>query len=177
MNSSFDVVPLKKANAEFIYATLTDWFKEKGVQLSKLVAKPYTRELDRSYVCLSIYMYVIDALDSPRNDPHFSSYSDLKIVQQVLNLPELKVIKSSDTCWLAHERCVKAVKESYSAIVIAPGSFYEQTPEPEALGINKVLSRKSTVIAIFLLDFVLPQVAKLSKHLQTEKLNCYLWPG
>ena len=37
----------------------------------------------------------------------------LKEVQRVLNTPELKVIKPSDTRWLAHERCVKAVRENY----------------------------------------------------------------
>ena len=50
-------------------------------------------------------------------------------------------------------------------------SFYEQTHEPEALGLSKALSRKSTVIAMYLLDFVLPQVAKLSKCLQTEMVD------
>ena len=30
----------------------------------------------------------------------------LKMVQQVLDLPELKIAKLSDTYWLAHERCV-----------------------------------------------------------------------
>ena len=63
------------------------------------------------------------------------------------------------------------MKESYVAIVTALESFYEQTHEPEALGLSKALSRKYTVIAMYLLDFiVLPQVAKLSKCLQTEKL-------
>ena len=87
------------------------------------------------------------------------------------SIPELKVTKLSDTRWLAHERCVKAVNERYVAIMTALESFYEQTNEPEALGLSKVLSRKSTVIAMYLLDFVLPQVAKLSKCLQTEKLD------
>lgn len=89
-------------------------------------------------------------------------------IQKVLNLPELKIIKPSDTHWLAHERCVKAVKASYAAIVISLESIYEGTHEPEALGIGKA---KSTLIAIFLLDFVLPVVAKLSKCLQAEKLT------
>ena len=77
-------------------------------------------------------------------------------------MPELKIVKLSDTRWLAHERCVKAVKENYSAIVIALNNIYEQTNEPEALGLSTALSKKSTVAAMFLLDFVLPQVAKLS---------------
>ncbi len=89
----------------------------------------------------------------------------------MLDLPELKVTKPSDTRWLAHEQCVKAVKKSYASIVIALETFYEETHEPEALGLNKALSKKSTVMAIYLLDFVLPQVAKLSRCLQAEKLD------
>ena len=46
----------------------------------------------------------------------------LKKVQKVLDFPELKIVKPSNTRWLAHERCVRAVKESH---------------EPEALGIKK----------------------------------------
>ena len=40
-----------------------------------------------------------------------------------------------------------------------------------ALGISKALSSKSTLSAVYLLDYVLPQVAKLSKTLQSEKLD------
>ena len=51
---------------------------------------------------------------------HFSPKraKSLKEIQHVLNLPEMKVIKPSDTRWLAHERCVKAVKVSYTALVV-----------------------------------------------------------
>ena len=95
----------------------------------------------------------------------------LRIYCQNLVSFQLKVTKPSDTRWLAHERCVKAVKESSVAIVTALESFYEQMHEPEALGLSKALSRKSTVIAMYLLHFMLPQVAKLSKFLQAEKLD------
>ena len=80
----------------------------------------------------------------------------LREVQLVLDLPELKTIKPSDTRWLAHECCVKAVKGSYSAIVNALNNIYEQTHEPEALGISKVICKPSTVSAIYLLDYALP---------------------
>ena len=86
---------------------------------------------------------------------------------------EFKIVKPSDTRWLlAHEHCVKIVKENYCAIVIAFNNIYEETHEPEALGISKALSKKSTISAMFLLDYVLPQVANLSKILQTEKAGC-----
>ena len=64
---------------------------------------------------------------------------------------------------------VKAVKANYTAIVIILENIYEQSHEAEALGISKALSKETTLSAIFLLDFVLPLVIKLSKCLQTEK--------
>ena len=74
---------------------------------------------------------------------HYSSKRAecLKEVQSILELPEMKVIKPSDTRWLAHERCVKADKVSYSAIVIAPASIYEMSHEPDALGIHGSLCK------------------------------------
>ena len=41
----------------------------------------------------------------------------LKEIQHVLNLSEMKVIKPSDTRWLAHELCVKT-EASYTAVVV-----------------------------------------------------------
>ena len=104
---------------------------------------------------------------------HFSPKraQSLKEIQNVLDLPELKVAKPSDTRWLAHERCVKAVKSVYAAIVTTLDNIYEQLHEPEALGLSKALSKTKTIAAIFLLDYTLPQVAKLSKVLQTENLD------
>ena len=43
----------------------------------------------------------------------------LKKIQKVLDLPELKIVKPSDTHWVANEYCVKAVKANYSLIVLA----------------------------------------------------------
>ena len=42
-------------------------------------------------------------------------------------------MKPSDTRWLALEHCVKAVKASYSSIVLALENIYEISHEPEAL--------------------------------------------
>ena len=72
----------------------------------------------------------------------------LREIQQVLRMPELKIVKPSDTRWLAHERCVKTVKENYSAIVMALNNLYEETHEPEALGISRALSKKSAFFSL-----------------------------
>lgn len=66
---------------------------------------------------------------------------------------------------------MKAVKASYSAIVVALDHIYQETHEPEALGISKALCKHSTIAAVYLLDYTLPQVAKLSRALQTEYLD------
>ena len=78
------------------------------------------------------------------------------------DLPELKIVKPSDTCCLALERCVKAVKASYSSIVLALENIYETSHEPEALGLSKTLSSHFTIASMYLLDYILPQVAKLT---------------
>ena len=39
-------------------------------------------------------------------------------------MSELKVIEPSDTRWLAHERCVKVVKENYYAIDIVMNQMH-----------------------------------------------------
>ena len=55
----------------------------------------------------------------------------LKEVQKVLDLQELKIVKPSDTRWLTHERCVHAVKASYSAVVACLDHIYTDTHEPD----------------------------------------------
>ena len=65
---------------------------------------------------------------------------------------------------------MKAVKASYGAIVTALNDIHQNTHEPEAL-LSKALSKQSTVAAIYMLDYVLPQLAKLSRTLQTEHLD------
>ena len=97
----------------------------------------------------------------------------LKEIQKVLDLPELKIVRPSDTHWLAHERCVKAVKASYSSIVLTLENIYETSHEPEVLGLSKALSSHSTIAAMYLLDYILPQVAKLNRALQTKHLDPY----
>ena len=63
------------------------------------------------------------------------------------------------------------MKASYGAIVACLHHIYTDFHEPEAFGLMKILCKKSTVAAIYLLDYVLPQLAKLSRALQTESLD------
>ena len=75
-------------------------------------------------------------------------------------------MKPSDTCWLAHEHCVKAVKASYNSIVPALENIYVKH-HMNHLGLSKALSSHSTIAAMYLLDYILP-MAKISHALQTK---------
>ena len=83
----------------------------------------------------------------------------------------MKIIKPSDTRWFAHEQCVKAVKVSYTALVVSLDSNYQNFHAPEGLRLYKALSKFTTIAVIYLLDYTLPLVAKLSESLQTKQLD------
>jgi len=88
----------------------------------------------------------------------------LKEIQRVLEMPEFKIVKPSDTWWLAHESFKRELlchcHCSQQHIWMSQKQWELAKPWP-----------KSTISAMFLLDYVLPQVTKLSKTLQTEKLD------
>ena len=98
----------------------------------------------------------------------------LKEIQKVVDLPELRIMKPSDTRWLVHELCFKAVKASYRLIVLAHENIYETSHESENLGLSKALSSHSTIAAMYLLDYILPHVTKRSRALQTNHLDLSL---
>ena len=75
----------------------------------------------------------------------------LKEILHVLNLPEMKAIKPSDSHWLAHEWCVKTVKVSCTALAVIVESNYLHAPE--ASGLHKALSKFTTIAVIYLLDY------------------------
>ena len=83
----------------------------------------------------------------------------------------MKVTRASDTGGLAHEWCIKAVKMSYTALVVTLDCNYQNFHAPEALGLYKALSKFTTIATIYLLYYTLPLVAKLSKSLQTKQLD------
>ena len=82
-------------------------------------------------------------------------------VQAELNSPDLKMLKPSDTRWLAQERAVHAVRQTLPALVNTLEEIYEETGDAEACGITSLLTKYSTVACIYMLSDVLHTVAKL----------------
>ena len=61
-----------------------------------------------------------------------------KEIQHVLYLLEMKVIKPSDTRWLAQERCVKSSKGELHCISCSLDSDYQNFHAPAALGLYRL---------------------------------------
>ncbi|XP_064386984.1 zinc finger MYM-type protein 1-like [Halichondria panicea] len=85
----------------------------------------------------------------------------LKEVQAVLGLPELKVVKPSDTRWLSHERCMRAIRKELPALITTLQQLYETTGDAEAFGLSTLLSCFTGVASICFLSYVLDTLAKM----------------
>ena len=92
----------------------------------------------------------------------------LKVVQSVLNLPELKVVKPSSTRWLSHERCLRAIRRDLPALIITLQQLYQTSGDAEPYGISLVFSSFSGVASIILLSEVLDLLARFSCYMQRQ---------
>ena len=92
----------------------------------------------------------------------------LKHVQSVLRLPELKVFKFSDTRWLSHERCVRAILKELPPLITTLHQLYEDAGDAEAYGLALALSTYSEVATIVLLASVLDLLAKRHCFMQRK---------
>ena len=92
----------------------------------------------------------------------------LKDVQNVLGLPELKVVKPSSTRWLSHEKCIRAIRKEFASLVITLDNLYENSGDAEAYGLSLVLTSYSGIATIFLLSAVLDFLAKLNCFMQRK---------
>jgi len=103
----------------------------------------------------------------------------LKEVQAALKLPELKVVKPSDTRWLSHERCIRAIRKELPALITTLQQLYKTSGDAEAFGLSALLASFVGVASIFLLSEVLDILARMNATLQRKsadfsKLNVLL---
>ena len=92
----------------------------------------------------------------------------LKEVQSVLKLPELKMVKPSDTRWLSHERCVRAIYRELPALIITLQHLYETSGDAEAYGLSTLLATYTGVASVVFLSEVLDILAKMNGSMQRK---------
>ena len=89
-------------------------------------------------------------------------------MQCVLNMPELKIVKPSDTRWLSHKRCLRAIRKELASLIINLDNLYEESGDAEAYGLSLVLSSFSGIASVFLLSAALDLLAKLNCFMQKK---------
>ena len=104
---------------------------------------------------------------------HYSPKKAEKLIeiQAILNSPELKVTKPSDTRWLARERCVRSVRQCLPALVRTFEELYEENGDAEAYGLSRLLCTYKFVACLYMLCDILHTVAKLQASLQAKELD------
>ena len=73
-----------------------------------------------------------------------------------------------DTCWLAHDRSVKAIRCSMRPLIDTLEHIHEDTGEPEALGMLRTMKTYNFVATLMMLSDVLPVLTCLSRALQAK---------
>ena len=92
----------------------------------------------------------------------------LKEVQAALRFPQLKIIKPSDTRWLSHERCMRAIRKELPAIIITLQQLHETTGDAEAFGLCTLLSSFTGVASVMYLSEVLDILAHMNASMQRK---------
>ena len=64
----------------------------------------------------------------------------LKGIHAVLGFPKLKIVKTSDTRWLSHERWVKTICKELPPLLQTLSQLYESSGDAEAYGIYSLLA-------------------------------------
>ena len=101
----------------------------------------------------------------------------LKHIQSLLCMPELKVVKPSDTRLLSHECCMHAIRKELPAFIITLHKLYDDSGDVETYGLALAWSSCSGVATINLLSVVLNLLAKLNFFMQQKATDFSSYPS
>ena len=92
----------------------------------------------------------------------------LKGIQAILGFPDLKIVKTGDTSWLSHERCVKVICKELPPFLLTLSQLYGSAGDVEAYGIYSLLNSVDGVSSSYLLSEVVSALALLNLFVQKK---------
>ena len=100
---------------------------------------------------------------------HFSTVrsAQLRSMQDIMDSPELNIVKGVDTRWLSHKAAVSVLLRSLAAVFVT----LQQLVDPTAVGLCTVLARYYFFTSLVLLNDVLSAVNRLSLVFQRSKID------
>lgn len=111
------------------------------LQLAGIQAAESVPEMKKIFGLMGIYLEVFLL---------FSKESQaLKDVQAAIRVPELRVVKRSDTHWLLHECYMQAIQKGLPAIITTFQQLCETSGDAEAFGLGALLAGFTGVTSVF----------------------------
>ena len=95
----------------------------------------------------------------------------LKEIQDVLNVPRLKLTEAKDVRWLFHERAVSNLRRCLPSVIASLEREVSEQHDAQALGLARFVRKYKFVATMLMLSDSLPPLASLSHAMQREDLD------
>ena len=97
--------------------------------------------------------------------------SGLKAIEQVLQLPELKLKKAADTRWLSHDNGCKTLVRVLPAVIASLEREAIERGDALAVELSRVVKHYNFVAGLYMMCDVLPKVSRLSHIFQFSTID------
>ena len=86
--------------------------------------------------------------------------------QDLLEMPQLKLVKAADTCWLSHDQAVSVLQRTYDAVVTSLERAATERHAATAAGLENFVRSVNFIASLVMLEDILPVLTILSKMFQ-----------
>ena len=85
--------------------------------------------------------------------------SGLKVLEELLQTPKLKLKKPLDTRWLSHDNACQTLKKVLPAVIASLEREAEERGEALAVGLSRVVQRYNFIATLYMMCDALPKVS------------------
>ena len=97
--------------------------------------------------------------------------SGLKAIEELLEMPALKLKKAADTRWLSHESACRTLVKVLPAVLVSLAREAEERGDALAYGLDKIVRQYNFIATLYMMCDVLPAINRLSCILQSTSVN------
>ncbi|KAM5180722.1 zinc finger protein 862-like [Mantella aurantiaca] len=92
-------------------------------------------------------------------------------IQNILNIPQIKLKMASDTRWLSHDSAVQSLRQCMMSVIAALEREATERNDITAEGLSRCIKTYNFVSSLMMLSDVLPLLSNLSKAWQRQDVN------
>ena len=90
------------------------------------------------------------------------------VFQDLLSLPQLKLVKAVDVRWLSHDKAVSTLRKAFAAVIISLEREAVERHDVTASGLAKYMKSVNFIASLAMLQDILPVLTILSTSFQVE---------